>query len=220
MLQTFFRPLFALSLLALPMQVVLVHAGNATQSYTFEVLLDQKPIGTHRFDLDALPDGAQRITSRADFEVRLLGIPLYRYQHQAEERWDGQCLTSIQATTRENGKSQGVRGERQADSFRLSQPVAAMARNACVTSYAYWNPGRLLGARELLNPQTGDFDAIRVEKVGSERIQWRGAPVMAQRYRLEAATHRIDLWYSESGEWLQLSSTAKGNRQVSYRRVD
>ena len=68
-----------------------------------EAALDGKPIGEHRYTLERGADGApQRVLSDARFDVRLLGIPVYRYRHQAQERWQGGCLQAIQADTDEH----------------------------------------------------------------------------------------------------------------------
>ena len=94
-----------------------------------------------------------------------------------------------------------------------------VARDGCVVSYAYWDPERLLRQRELLNPQTGQFDPAKIESLGEETIAVRGAQVRADRYRLHGGKLVIDLWYSKSGEWLQLDSTTTSKRQLHYRQA-
>lgn len=199
-----------------------VFAGDAqaARDYSFDVLLDDKPIGTHRYQVEATANGIERILSEASFEYRLLGITLYRYRHSAEELWRDDCLQRIDATTNDNGEVQVVRGARSDDGFQLQQPRVQRTGSDCLSAYAYWDLPRLQRQSQLLNPQTGTFDAVRVEFVGEESLRRSGGPQPARRYRLRAAQLDIHLWYSPEGRWLQLVSAARGNRQLIYRLRD
>jgi hypothetical protein len=190
-------------------------AGAAEQRYDFDVSLGKRPIGTHRFIIRKSDDGAARVQSLASFEVRLLGIPAYRYRHQAEESWNGTCLAAIDATTDDNGRNIRVSGQQRDGRFHLQLP-ASTALPACLSAYAYWDRDLLLRQRELLNPQTGKLDAVRVESLGVEFVELGGRSVTAERYRLHAQNYLIDLWYSPGGDWLQLESIA-GSRRITYR---
>jgi hypothetical protein len=199
-----------------------VSAGDtpATIDYTFDVLLDDKPIGTHRYQVESAAEGTERVLSQAGFEYRFLGITLYRYRHRAEEHWRDDCLLRIDATTNDNGEVQVVRGARSDDGFDLQQPRAQHDSGDCLSAYAYWNLPRLQRHTQLLNPQTGTLDAARMEFVGEELLRRSGGQQPARRYRLRAAQLEIHLWYSPEGRWLQLASPARGNRQLLYRLRD
>jgi hypothetical protein len=177
-----------------------VHASDSRLD--FEVLLDAKPVGTHRFDIQRAADGTQQVRSVAAFDVKFLGLVVYRYRHQASERWGQGCLAKLDASTDDNGK--------------LLQ-VNHVAREGCVSSYAYWDRDLLLRQRQLLNPQTGRIDAVKFEPLGEDRIEIGGMSVIADRYRLRSDKLAIDLWYSKAGEWLQLLSTTDSKRQLRYR---
>lgn len=195
-------------------------AANQPQRFEFEVQLDGKPIGTHTFEVAAGAADARSIKSQASFDVRLLGITLYRYRHRAEEHWQAGCLQRIDALTSDNGRELAVRGQIEAAGFRLDAPSAQGLGGACVSSYAYWDPDRLLMQRELLNPQTGKLDAVRIEALGEEQLQLRGGRQTARRYRLQGEELDIELWYAPDGRWLQLASTTSGNRRLLYRLRD
>jgi hypothetical protein len=190
-------------------------AMAAEQVFEFDVNLDRRPIGMHRFTVSREDDGTANIRSIATFDVRFLGISAYRYRHQATESWRGECLATIEATTDDNGRGLRVTGLQREGRFVLEQP-AATAMPGCLSAYAYWNRDLLLRQRALLNPQTGKLDALRVESVGRETLQVKGQPIAADRYRLHAAQNVIDLWYSLRGEWLRLESTT-GSRRLIYR---
>jgi hypothetical protein len=191
-----------------------------SRELAFDVQLDGRGIGSHTFVLT--PDGAdgQRVKSTARFEVKLLGIRVYRYRHDADERWQRGCVQSLAADTDDNGDKVTVRGARTEGAFRLEQPQAGSISSSCVATYAYWDLALLRKQQHLLNPQTGKWDAARLESVGAEELKRNGVSVPAQHYRLHAAELVIDLWYSRDGEWLQLGSDAKGKRRLMYLRRD
>ncbi len=82
-------------------------------------------------------------------------------------------------------------------------------------SFAYWNP-RFLQQARLLNPQSGDYLDVTVERLPTESLEVRGQTVSAQAFRLRAEQLELKLWYSEQYEWLALESTAKGGRIIRY----
>jgi len=187
----------------------------AQKVFDFDVNLDKRPIGTHRFIVSRQADGATSIQSTAIFDVRFLGMSAYRYRHQATEQWQGDCLSAMEASTNDNGRSLNVRGLQREGRFQLEQPAAAVLPS-CISAYAYWNRDLLLRQRALLNPQTGKLDALRVESLGRQMLELQGQAIPAERYRLHAAQNVIELWYSLRGEWLRLESTT-GSRRLIYR---
>jgi hypothetical protein len=206
---------WALSLLLCVPAVPALAAGERLE---FDVLLDGKPIGTHRFEITAIAAGALNVSSEARFRYRLLGIALYRYDHRAAEQWTNGCLTRIEAHTDDNGKGLAVQGGVRDGQFRIALPLPAQVRASCVSGYAYWDRDRLLSQSELLNPQTGRFDTVTIEALGEEQLQVRGTRTVAARYRLRGDNLQIDLWYSRAGEWLQLLSTVESGKRLHYLR--
>ena len=196
------------TLLLISLLMVTMPAHAELRTWDFRVLLDGKPIGTHRFDLNRKED-QYLLRSEAAFAVKLLGITLYRYQHQASERWQGDCLRALESSTDDDGKVSTV-------------ALDASDLSPCVMSYAYWNP-RLLQQTRMVNPQTGRIDAVQVSSMGMSRIQVRGETVSAHRWRITGLQHPIDLWYGpaepqqpNTQQWLGLDSHM-GDRLLSYR---
>jgi hypothetical protein len=175
-------------------------ACAAAREWSFDVSLDGRPIGEHRFVLrdDA---GARELTSEARFRVRLLFFDAYRYDHRAQERWRGDCLERLEARTDANGKKTVVDVE---------------PTDACVQTFAYWNPS-ILEARTLLNPQTGEYVPVRVQKLGTEML----AGQAAERFRLVGSGReplQIDLWYTPARDWVALESLTPEGRRLRYAR--
>ena len=183
---------------------LLALALAATREWNFDVSLDGRPIGEHRFVLRESGD-ARELTSEARFRVRILFIDAYRYEHQAREWWRGDCLERLDAHTDANGKRTAV-----------AYPTGTAPQTDCVQSFAYWNPD-ILEWRQLLNPQTGEYVRIQVTPMGSELVDGRPA----ERYRLSGAGRTplsIDVWYTATGDWVALESTTPEGRRLRYSR--
>ncbi len=175
--------------------------GPETGTWDFAATLDGKAIGRHRFVVGG-PEGAREVDSRAQFDVRLLGISVYRYQHHAREVWQGDCLRELLADTNDDGEVQ-----------RVTQHYD----DGCLMGFAYWNP-RLVQQQQLVDPQTGVAGAVRFQRLPDAAIEVRGQKVPARGWRLLATTQRITVWYAaDSGRWIALDADAKGGRRLSYR---
>ncbi|KAF0103632.1 MAG: hypothetical protein FD187_900 [bacterium] len=192
-------PAFALALLT----AGTVQAA-AQETWRFRVLLDGDEIGRHVFE--ARGDGATReLVSQADFRVRLLFFDAFRYDHRATERWRGDCLESMRARTRQNGRVDTVEAARDGEGFVVRTPRGEQRLQGCVRSFAYWNPDILRGG-PLLNAQTGESVPVSVTPLGRETLSVRGRPESTRRYRLSGPDIAIDLWYAGNGDWVALES--------------
>ena len=191
-------------------------SGAPRHSLEFDVLLGNKPIGLHRFDITAGPGQSRLINSEASFDVRILGITAYRYRHRALERWEDGCLRELEATTDDNGDRLRIAAVPAAGALQLTGSGGVATLPGCTRTYAYWDRSALEQAR-LLNPQTGQLDPVSFTRVGTERIVVQGREVAAERHRLATGKFTMDLWYSTDGQWLQLDSTTQNGRRLRYR---
>jgi len=184
--------------------------------YAFHAFLDDKPIGEHTFTVAA--DGPSiKVTSEADFAVKVLGIRAYHYHHHADEQWSEGCLAALAATTDDDGKPASVHMKRDGDTDTIKTAAGDTSESGCLMTYAYWNPALKTQTR-LLNPQTGKVERVHVEAAGSGTITVGGKPVNAMRYRISSPDSPIDVWYSDNGQWIGLDSmVSNGKRKLSYR---
>ncbi len=196
------------------------------QTWNFDIRLDGKPIGTHRFEVSGPPD-ARTVSSDATMAVKLLGLTVFRYRHQAQERWQGDCVDAVQSTTDDDGKAEKVDWRRDGSgtgnsSGSGSGSAATPAKGDCVMSYAYWHPA-LVQQTRLLNPQTGKMDEVKVERLPDATIQVAGREVMAARWQLvtkppKGDAQRLTLWLDRSDQrWLGLDARVRGDRLLTYR---
>lgn len=192
-------------------------ARAAAQEWRFRVFLGEQEVGEHRFQLERRSEGAT-LRSQARMNVKLLGLNAFSYVHEATERWSGDCLERIESKTDRNGRPYAISGERTDDAFRVQTLKATEALPRCIMSFAYWNP-KILGQRQLLNPQTGEYVDISVESKGIETITARGTTIDAKRYSLVGRKLRIDVWYGPDGAWVGLESMTDAGRVLRYVRT-
>ena len=184
-------------------------------NWRFKVLLDDREIGFHEFVVSE-EDGLQIVESEASFDVKVLFVNVFRYRHQNLERWAGNCLQSIDAATAANGDDFLVRGAVQAGSFKLESDAPDPTLPSCVMSFAYWDPD-FLDETQLLNSQTGEYEAVTISRQGEENILVAGEAVPAIRYQVALDKGPITLWYAaDDFRWLALESVARGGRLLRY----
>ena len=205
---------FAVSLLTLMASGISVAEDSSSKTLMFDVFLDGKKIGYHRFEIDGSRSNAA-VRSEASFDVKFLFVTAFSYRHNARENWAGGCLEEIEARTDSNGKELSVVGERTGDAFVIATGEDKSRLPECVMSFAYWNPGFLEQPR-LLNPQTGEYLDVEVQELGEDIVRLDGREIPARSVRVTARQMDITLWYSENAEWLALESVAKGGRILRY----
>ena len=182
--------------------------------WDFDVYLNDKKVGNHSFKVSETGD-VKQVQSEASFKVKFLFITAYRYEHSAAERWTGNCLVEFDGNTNANGERIEVSGEQISGGFIVERGDNPIELPECVMTFAYWN-AEFLDQRRLLNPQTGEYVEVLVEKVGDEMLEVRGLEVAATRFKLTANDVDLTLWYSPDDEWLALESVAEGGRIIRY----
>jgi len=208
------KHIFAVALLLLLSSAAVIAEDTTDKTLVFDVFLDGKKIGYHRFEIDG-PRSNAAVRSEASFDVKFLFVTAFSYRHTATESWSNGCLDEIEARTDSNGNKLNVSGERTDSGFVIDTGDVEAELPSCVMTFAYWNPGFLEQPR-LLNPQTGEYLEVEVQELGRDTVRLEGREVPARSVRVTARQMDITLWYSENSEWLALESVAKGGRIIRY----
>ena len=203
-------------LLALP---AIGAAMAERDSYRFEVFLDEKPIGSHVFDL-TVADGELAVESRADFDVRVFLVPVYAYRHVNRETWRDGCLQSIESSTDANGRDFAVNGSRGDGGYRIEtlDGESSLAVD-CLRSFAYWDAS-FVDQQRLVNSQDGEVVPVRVDRLPPETLTVESLELPVDVYRIRgAAADELDIkvfYHRQSGRWLALESRVGGDRVLRY----
>ncbi|HYW04429.1 MAG TPA: DUF6134 family protein [Gammaproteobacteria bacterium] len=193
-------------------------AGAAPRrDYDFRVLVDGKPIGTQSFHFTE--DGAgYEMSTEARIKVRFLFFTAYRFHQTAVERWRGGCLRTIRSRTDDNGNRFRVRGRAVDTGLSLTVNGSEDTLDqACVHTFAYWNP-RLLRSQRLLDSETGKLKKVSLARLGRRPLPW-DPDTRATSYRLHTGDGPTQLWYNANGRWLGLRSKLKNGHTVVYRPI-
>lgn len=202
---------------------VLLAAGAASgaddpaataDDYRFGVYYKDRRIGEHRWHIVQSHD-ATRVRSDAKFEVKLLFVRVYHYQHHAEEAWQHGCLTALSSTTDDNGEAFAVRAALPGGAPAPADSGVRQVElgSACPASFAYWDLDRLRRS-PLVNAQTGDVLPATLTREAETMRDGKAAV----RYRLQAeGMTPITLWYGQyDGRWLALE-TQRDDGNLVYR---
>lgn len=187
----------------------------ASQTYDFKVFLGKEEIGRQRFDVSSEGERTQ-VRIDAQFTVKFLYIPVYRYRHTNVETWEGTCLREIRAETDDNGESFFVNGIVRNGQLQVQTQAGNWIGEGCIKTFAYWNPEWIKGER-LLNSQTGEHQPVSILAVGEETISVQGIPTRTTHRRIVTDKFTVDLWYTLNGRWVALQSTTKKGDTLFYR---
>jgi len=194
-------------------------SGNAyAKEWDFDVYLDKTKIGEHTFTLNE----NDTLISRAKFNVKLLFINAYQYDHQATENWDKNCLKSLASETLENKTKTIVKGQLQTDHFEVKNGNEVQNLPACTMTFAYWNQ-KILEQSKLLNPQNAEFLDTSIKELGRVSLEVKGKAIETLHYQLNASLRgkqklNIELWYAaDNQEWVGLKSTTSEGYRIYYK---
>mgnify|MGYP001555353211 FL=1 len=211
MKQIFFLFLSTLLFLNTPL-----FAEEKQENYIFDVLLNDKSIGTHTFEV-IRKNEITNVTTNATFDFKILFLSVYSYQHSNTETWRNNCLHRLDASTNDNGKQYSVTASHAEDSILVTSNSEKSELSGCIRSYAYWNPA-LLDNQKLLNPQTGEILPAKLNELGTENVSVGDRDIEASRYRLETDKDSIDLWYDKDDNWIALQSIVREGKVLRYER--
>lgn len=184
------------------------------RDWSFDVLMDDKLIGEHVFQLKE--DGKfQQLISNANFKVTLLSIPVYKYKHISQESWSKDCLRAVEASTQDGGDQYKVLGKSETDIFKLVEPSKEAFSADCPMTFSYWNPS-MLKQNKLLNVQTGEYMEVQIKSLGKKTIKVKNENIEADSYQLTAPKINIQLWYKDNKEWVKLESITPDNHHIVY----
>lgn len=187
------------------------------KEWTFDVYLDKNKIGQHEFKLTE----SNELTSTAKFNVKVLFISAYQYDHKAIEHWQGDCLSGLESHTLENKVETNIKAKLSGQEFIVEDGKVKQNLPACTMTFAYWNP-KIIQQTKLLNPQNGEWLDTKFTNLGNETVEVKNKKVEANHYKLDGSLNgksklKIELWYSANNEWLSLKSITPEGYTINYK---
>lgn len=176
----------------------------APSRLAFQVFRNGTKVGEHHMAFAGGPDGDQTVTTDVDMVVKVGPVPVYKYKHDAVERWSGGRFVSIDATTNGNGKIQKTSARALPGYVQITGPKGAVRAPADAVPLSHWNQASF--GKPLFNQQEAKMLKVTCTRVKPGQWQIRG----------EA---EIDDFYDASGNWTALKGKLEDGSKMEYRRI-
>jgi Domain of unknown function (DUF6134) len=153
-------------------------------------------IGTYINTVEPSNAGTTVLT-RAHFEVKMLGVKLYREDAERIERWQGNRLVSFHGVTSKDDRSTEVNGEARGNSFIITSPQGTITAPATVHPANPWS-SNFLASSTMMRPDTGKIERVSISGGQEAVVTIDGSPVRAQKYEVDGSS-RYTVWLDRQG---------------------
>lgn len=141
--------------------------------------------------------GGTTVQTRAHFEVKMLGVNMYREDAQRTEHWQGNRLISFNGVTSKGSASAIVKGEARGNNFVISSPQGTITAPASVHPANPWS-ANFLASTTMMRPDNGKIERVRIGGGQETVVDIDGKPVRARKYEVYGDT-RYDVWLDGRG---------------------
>jgi hypothetical protein len=188
--------------------------GPGPDTTKFAVTRDGSPIGTTTIRVSREGD-ATIVRTATHIAVKIAFITVYRYDETETDRWAGDRLIAMRASTDDNGTIHNVEAWRTGDA--LSVEANGMAREI-VPSVIPANPWNAALVRQnvALNPQSGQLTSVSVVDRGEDQLILDGRPTTAHHYTI-MTTFPQDVWYDQSHRLVKVEMHGSDGSTIQYR---
>ena len=169
----------------------------------FQVFRNGTKVGEHVMTFSG-DDANRTITADVAMTVKVGPVPVYKYKHNAVEKWVGGKWASVETTTNGNGKITRASARAMPGFVQITGPAGAQRGPADAVPLSHWNAANF--TRPLFNQQEGKLLKVRCTQMAPGHWQIRGDA-------------EIDDFYDASGNWLALRGTLEDGSKMEYKRV-
>ncbi len=203
--------LAAVVLVALPTASA---CADDTGAYTFTVLKDGQPVGHHRFVFDRSGDRIE-IREATEIEVKFAMIPIYTFEHQANELWQDGRVVRVDATTNDNGEKLAIRVRSDGQGYVRTVNGRVDRFDASKRILAVWNKDTLKH-HDFFSVVEDQTLQVSFELIGQEKLSLHGQSLDVDHYRMVGDEER-DLWFDKAGQVVKVEFQRHG-ADITYLR--
>jgi len=177
----------------------------------YKVVREGADIGTQSVEFIRSGD---RLTVRTHVNilVTVLGIPVFRFTHEAEEQWQNGQLKAFKSKSDDDGEPRDVALTLDGDRLRGTYNGRTLDLPASLMPASLWRPDTVQQS-VLLDPIKGRDRQVTVTDKGIENIRIRGQAVAAHHYAMTGQIIR-DIWYGPDGQIVQVHFPAKDGSEI------
>lgn len=153
-------------------------------------------IGTYTNTVEPTRDGTT-VQTRAHFEIKVLGMKMYREDAERTERWQGNRLVSFHGVTNKGKGPAEVKGEARGNSFVITSPEGTITAPWSVHPANPWSSS-FLHSNTMMRPDTGKLEQVQINPGQETSVQIDGSTVPAVKYEVDGST-RYTVWLDARG---------------------
>jgi len=194
------------------------------KSINFDIYRNNKLIGNHIFSFKKVDDQLH-VVSDVNFEIKKLGIVIYKYKATGTEIFSEGKLIKFNSKTNQNGKEKYVNIE--TNNNQLLIDGSSYKGNASMDYMlgTWWNHS-LVKTKAQISAVSGRIIKQKVTFLGKESININGKNIDALHFNFTSTDSSLkknkklntDVWYDEKTlNWVKASFKKKGNWE--YRLV-
>src|SRR5206468_11891228 len=131
------------------------------------------------------------------FEVKMLGVKMYREDAERTERWQGNRLVSFRGVTDKGGGPAEVKGEARGNNFVISSPQGTITAPASVHPANPWS-SNFLRSNTMMRPDSGKLEQVRVGAGQETTVSIDGATAPVLKYEVDGST-KYTVWLDRRG---------------------
>ena len=215
--------IFLYLVLTFPSNAHIKHYENLNR-IEFDIYRNNKHIGKHIFSFEKL--GTQLIVeSEINFEIKKLGVVLYRYHVKGTEYYDDGKLINFNSKTNQNGKKKYVNLKLEGEELVID---GSSFKGKVSTDYllgTWWNHG-IVKAKAQISAVSGRIIKQKVTFLGKETLKIGNKTYETLHFNFSSTDKKLDkkkklntdVWYDEKTlNWVKASFNKKGKWE--YRLV-
>ena len=214
-----YKTLLFLILITFPLQVSshVQHYENL-KKIEFDIYRNGKNIGKHIFVFKKNSENLLEVKSEINFEIKKLGIVLYKYHVKGSEFFKDGQLVKFNSKTNQNGKEKYVNLILEGNELNID---GSSYKGKAPTDYllgTWWNH-EIVNAKAQISAVSGRIIKQKVTFLGKETLEISGKTYKTLHFNFSSTDKKLkkdkklntDVWYDEKTlNWIKASFDKKG----------
>ena len=200
---------------------------NDLNRIEFDIFRNNKHIGKHVFNFKR-SNGELHVKSEINFEIKKLGVVLYKYNVKGTEIFKDGQLIKFNSKTNQNGKEKYVNLEMKDNELVID---GSSYKGKAPTEYllgTWWNHS-IVKAKAQISAVSGRIIHQKVTFLGKEIININGKSYETLHFNFSSTDQKLDkskklntdVWYDEKTlNWIKASFKKKGNWEYKLVLID
>ena len=209
-----------------PLQAHVEHYKNLNK-IEFDIYRNNKFIGKHIFSFNR--DGNKLfVKSNINFEIKKLGVVLYRYKAEGTETFEDGKLIEFKSKTNQNGKEKFVNLKTEKNEYNIKGSSYNGKAPIDYLLGTWWNHS-IVEAKAQISAVSGRIIHQKVNFLGKETIKINGKKYKTLHFNFSSTDNKLsknkrlntDVWYDEKTlNWVRASFNKKGKWEYRLKNIE